>query len=184
MRRRLRLLIQTFFKEKRLSEIMKRLLFTLTISLLVVTGCGILTSDYDNAIMDGVSHLNLNKPEKALKDFNSAIKMKPGRADGYLGRANALNTMQRYREALQDYNKAIELNPGLANAYVNRAVAYSHLKEYEKAIADYEKGLELNPKIDNPPGFVKRLFSNEPNTDKGIRKHLEFLKQKVKDQNG
>ena len=120
----------------------------------------------------------------ALQDFNRAIKMKPDRADGYLGRANALNTMQRYREALQDYDKAIELNPGLANAYVNRAVAYSHLEEFKKAITDYEKGLELDPKIDNPPGFVKRLFSNEPNTDKGIRKHLEFLKQKVKDQSG
>ena len=34
---RLRLLVQTFFKEKRLTEIMKRLLFALTISLLVVT---------------------------------------------------------------------------------------------------------------------------------------------------
>ncbi len=184
MRRRYRLLIQTFFKEKRPPEIMKRLLFALTISLLVVTGCGILTSDYDNAIMDGVSHLNLKKPEKALKDFNRAIKLEPDRADGYLGRANALNTMQRYREALQDYDNAIELDSGLANAYVNRAVAFSHLEEYEKAIADYEKGLELDPKIDNPPGFVKRLFSNEPNTDKGIRKHLEFLKQKMKDQSG
>jgi hypothetical protein len=47
---------------------------------------------------------------------------------------------------------------------------------------DYEKGLELDPKIDNKPGFMKRLFSNEPNTDKGIRKHLEYLKQQVKDQ--
>jgi hypothetical protein len=31
---------------------------------------------------------------------------------------------------------------------------------------------------------MKRLFSNDPNTDKGIRKHLEFLKQKVKEQSG
>jgi tetratricopeptide (TPR) repeat protein len=70
----------------------------------------------------------------------------------------------------------------LANAYINRASAYSHLGAYEKAIVDYEKGLELDPKIDNKPGFMKRLFSNEPNTDKGIRKHLEYLKQQVKDQ--
>ena len=54
-------------------------------------------------------------------------------------------------------------------------------KEFKVA---YEKGLELDPKIDDPPGFIDRLFSNEPNTDKGIRKHLEYLKQKVKDQSG
>ena len=28
---------------------------------------------------------------------------------------------------------------------------------------------------------MKRLFSNEPNTDRGIRKHLEYLKSKVED---
>ena len=163
---------------------MKRPVIFLIIFALGLAGCGLGTSDFDNAIMDGVSHLNLNKPEKALKDFKRAIKLEPGRAGGYLGRANALNTMQRYREALQDYDKAIELDSALANAYVNRAVAYSHLGENKKAIADYEKGFELDPEIDDPPGFVKRLFSNEPNTDKGIRKHLEFLKQQVKDQSG
>ena len=161
---------------------MKRPVIFLIILALGLAGCGWGTSDFDSAIMDGVSHLNLNKPEKALADFNRAIDLEPGRASGYLGRANTLNTLQRYREALQDYDNAIELDPGpgLANAYVNRAVAYSHLGENKKAIADYEKGLELDPKIDNPPGFVKRLFSNEPNTDKGIRKHLEYLKEQVK----
>ena len=34
--------------------------------------------------------------------------------------------------------------------------------------------------MDNSPGFVKRPFSNIPNTDKGIRKHLEFLNQQEK----
>jgi hypothetical protein len=41
--------------------------------------------------------------------------------------------------------------------------------------------LELDPEIDDPPGVLGRLFSNQPNTDKGIRKHLEYLKQKVKE---
>ena len=159
---------------------MKRPVIFFIILVLGLAGCGWGTSDFDSAIMDGVSHLNLNKPEKALADFNRAIELEPDRAGGYLGRANTLNTLQRYREALQDYDKTIELDPGLANAYVNRAVAYSHLGKNKKAIADYEKGLELDPKIDNPPGFVKRLFSNEPNTDKGIRKHLEYLKEQVK----
>jgi tetratricopeptide (TPR) repeat protein len=129
---------------------MKRLLLTLFIAFFMVAGCGVTVSDYDHAVLDGVSNLNLNKPEKALQDFNRAIEIDPTQAKGFVGRANTLNTLGRY----------------------------------EEAIADYEKGLELDPKIDNPPSFVKRLFSNEPPTDKGIRKYLEFLKQKVKDQNG
>ena len=163
---------------------MNRLLIVLILSFFVVTGCGITTSDYDDAVLDGVSSLNMNNPEEALKDFDRAVKIDPNRADGYLGRANTLNTMGRYGESLDDYDRAIDINPKLANAYVNRAIAYSHLGEYEKAIADYEKGLELDPKIDDKPGFLKRLFSNDPNTPKGIRKHLEFLKEKVKSQSG
>ena len=163
---------------------MNRFLIILTLSFFVVTGCGVGVSDYDDAVLEGVSNLNLNKPEKAFEDFSRAIEIDPTRADGYVGRANTLNTLGRYQEALKDYDKAIEIDPKLANAYVNRGSAYSHLEQYEKAIVDYEKGLELDPEIDDPPGFIDRLFSDEPNTDKGIRKHLEFLKQKVKEQSG
>lgn len=139
-------------------------------------GCGVTVSDYDKAIMDGVSHLNLNKPNKAIKAFERAIQIDPKQAGGYLGRANSLNTLGQYQQSITDYNKALEIDAGLANAYVNRGVAYAHLGENDKAIADYEKALVLDPKIDNPPGFVKRLFDNVPNKDKGIRKHLEALK--------
>ena len=163
---------------------MNRLLISLLLTFFVVTGCGLGVSKYDDAIMDGASNLNTGKPEKALEDFNRAIKIDPTKAAGYLGRANTLNIMGRYEQCLEDYNKALDINPKLANAYVNRASAYSHLGEYQKAIADYERGLELDPKIDDKPGFMKRLFSNEPNTEKGIRKHLEYLKAKVKEQSG
>jgi tetratricopeptide (TPR) repeat protein len=71
----------------------------------------------------------------------------------------------------------LELDPNIANAYANRGIAYAHLGEIDKAIADYEKALALDPKIDDKPGFVKRLFDNVPNTDKGIRRHLEALKK-------
>ena len=175
----MRLLALPFSHANRRKQMTRRLSSVLALIVLLTSGCGVGVSDYDDALLDGVSNLNLNKPEKALADFSRAIEIDPQRADGYLGRANALNTLGRYEEALPDYDKAIALDPQLANAYVNRAIAYSHLKEYEKAIADYENGLELDPKIDDPPGFVKRLFSNEPNTDKGIRKHLEYLKAQL-----
>ena len=158
---------------------MQRLILVQLTALLLVAGCGLGVSDYKDAVLDGLSSLNLNKPEKALESFNRAISIDPTHTDGYLGRANTLNTLGRYQEALKDYDRVIEMDPTLASAYVNRAIAYSHLKEYEKAIADYEKGLELDPEIDDSPGFLERIFSNMPNADKGIRKHLEFLKQQV-----
>ena len=163
---------------------MKRLLTVLIFSFFMVAGCGLGVSTYDDAIMDGASNLNTGKTKEALEDFNRAIKIKPQVAAGYLGRANTLQIMGRYEESIKDYDITLEINPKLANAYINRASAYSHLGEYEKAITDYEKGLELDPEIDDKPGFISRLLSNEPNTDKGIRKHLEYLKQVIKEQKG
>jgi tetratricopeptide (TPR) repeat protein len=176
----LRLLSQTLHRGKSAFLQMKRLLFALFIPFFMVAGCGVGVSDYDHAILDGMSNLNLNKPEKAFEDFSRAIELDPSRVDGYVGRANTLSTLGRYAESLPDYNRAIEIDPKLANAYANRGSAHSQLGQYKKAIADYEMALELDPKIDDPPGFMDRLFSNVPNTDKGIRKHLEYLKQKVK----
>ena len=159
---------------------MKLLRIMLTLILVGgAAGCGITYSDYENAIMDGIASLNRGKPERALASFEKAIQLDPSQATGYLGRANALNTMRRWEESLPDYNRALEIDPELVNAYVNRGIAYAHLGQPRKTIADYEKALELDPKVDNPPSWVKRLFSNEPNKPKGIRKHLEALKQQV-----
>lgn len=148
-------------------------------AVIAVLGCGVGVPAYKDAVLDGVSALNLNKLDKALAAFNRAIELDPSRADGYLGRADVLNAMKQYDKALLDYHRTIEINPGFAKAYVNRGIAYSHLEQFQEAVADYEKALALDPKIDNPPGFIKRLFSNEPNTDKGIRKHLEYLKKQI-----
>ena len=163
---------------------MNRLLLALTICFFTVAGCGLGVSEHKDAVLDGLSNLNRGRPEEALEDFNRAISIDPNHTDGYLGRANTLNTLGRYQESLEDYARVIEINPEIANAYVNRAIAYSHLKEYEKAIVDYEKAFELDPEIDDSPGFLERIFSNRPNTDRGIRKHMEFLKQEVKKSEG
>jgi len=159
---------------------MKRLLILLILTLLIASGCGWGVSRYDDAIMDGASNLNTGKTEEALVDFNRAIKIDDRKAAGYLGRGNTLQIMGQYEKSIEDYNIALEIVPDLAHAYINRGSAYSHLGEIEKAIADYEKGLALKPKIDNKPGIMQRLFSDDPNTDKGIRKHLEYLKTQVK----
>lgn len=152
----------------------------MTISLLMATACGLGVSKYEDAILSGVSSLNTGRPEEALKHFNRAIDMDPTRPDGYLGRANVLNTIGQFEDALVDYNRVIEMEPTIAEAFINRGIVHSQLGQHEKAIADYEKGLELDPEIDDSPSFFQRLFDDKtPNEEKGIRKHLEFLKQQV-----
>lgn len=158
--------------------------YLLMFIILILYGCGENLTDYDNIILDGIASLNTDKPEEAVEDFTKAIQLDSKKASGYLGRANALNTLGRYEDAITDYNRAIQIDPKLANAYVNRGIAHSHLGKIKLAIRDYEKGLELDPEVDDPPGFVKRLFDDDPNREKGIRNHLEYLKKQVKEQGG
>lgn len=153
----------------------------LLLLILLIAGCAGNANDYDDIVLDGVASLNLGKPEQALEEFSRAITIDPARADGYVGRGNALNTLGRYEAAVADYDRAIAIDPSLANAFVNRGIAHSHLGNLNLAVADYEKGLALDPKIDDPPGIMKRLFDNVPNREKGIRKHLEVLKKHLKE---
>ncbi len=147
----------------------------------LIVGCTGNLDEYDDIVLDGVASLNLGKPERALEEFDRAISMDPNRAEGYVGRGNALNTLGQYEAAVADYDRAIAIDPTLANAFVNRGIAHSHLGNLKLAVADYEKGLALDPKIDDPPGIMKRLFDNVPNREKGIRKHLEVLKKHLKE---
>ena len=90
---------------------MKPLLLLLTIFVLVITGCGLGVSDYDDAVLDGVSNLNTDKHEEALQDFTRAIEIDPTRADGWAGRGNVLQAMGQYEASLQDI-KPLRLIPG------------------------------------------------------------------------
>ena len=83
--------------------------------------------------------------EKAIEDFDEAIKHNPNYANVYRDRGNAYRNLKQYERAIEDYNKAIELDPEYALAYNNRGIAFRNLKQYERAIEDYNKAIELDP---------------------------------------
>ena len=164
----------------KINNLLKKIAPLFLIFAALTTGCAKSDDDtYHDMLLDGVASLNLGKAEKALREFNAAINFNPRKYGGYLGRGNAFNTLGRYNEAIRDYNRALSIDTGIANAYVNRGIARVRLREYKKAVADFEKGLELDPEIDDPPGFMQRLFDDVSNKDKGIRKLLDQLKKKL-----
>jgi tetratricopeptide (TPR) repeat protein len=89
--------------------------------------------------------VGLKQFEKAIEDFEEAIKLNPNYADVYRDRGNAYRRLEQYERAIEDYDKAIELNPEYALAYNHRGSTYHMLKQYEKALEDYNKAIELDP---------------------------------------
>src|SRR6516164_6259190 len=76
--------------------------------------------------------------DKAISEYNEAIKLEPHNATYYFARGVAYLDTNDYDKAISDYNKAIRLEP-------NNAAAYNEMEKYDKAIGDYNKAIKLEP---------------------------------------
>jgi Flp pilus assembly protein TadD len=84
--------------------------------------------------------------DRAIADFDEAIRIDPVRPFLLELRGNAWLAKHDYPKAIADYERALQLNPKLIPAYVGRASAHFAKGELDAAIADYQTAIELNPK--------------------------------------
>jgi len=92
------------------------------------------------------------KLQEAVQAFDKAIRLKPGFAEAYCNRGNALkelgqleSAVARYESAVANYDKAIRLKPDFAEAYYNRGNALKDLGQLEEAVTSYDKAIQLKP---------------------------------------
>ena len=93
--------------------------------------------------------------DKAVSDFNEAIRFDPKLADAYINRGNAWMDKGQFDKAISDYTKAIKINPRDAHNYNNRGIAYFSKREYEKAWNDVHKAESMGWQVH--PKFLKAL---------------------------
>jgi eukaryotic-like serine/threonine-protein kinase len=83
------------------------------------------------------------QPETALNTFTKAIDLKPNSFLAWLGRANALYSLERYPEALEAYYEAIRLNSEDPQTWKKQGDTLYSLDRFTEAIAAYDSALEL-----------------------------------------
>ena len=83
--------------------------------------------------------------DRALADFDAAIRLDPRHAQAYISRGCAHATRGEHDRAIADYDAAIRLDPGCARAYSNRGLAHFARGEFDRAIADYGEVIRLDP---------------------------------------
>ena len=85
--------------------------------------------------------------DKAIADYNEAIRLDPTYAAAYNNRGNAWTEKKEYDKAIADYNEAIRLDPkGWHPPTTTGAQPGGAKKDFDKAIADYDECIRLDPK--------------------------------------
>jgi len=87
----------------------------------------------------------LQKPNEALKDYNTAILLDPSERITYFNRGILKNKLQDYKGVIEDLEKANSL--GLRNAQLNNylGAAYYNTGDYNKAINNFKIAIEIKP---------------------------------------
>jgi len=84
--------------------------------------------------------------DRAVRDFDQAIKLDPNEAIPLNNRGSAYYQIGQVDRAIQDFDLAIKLNPNYPDALNNRGLAYISQGQYDRAIQDFDQVLKLDPK--------------------------------------
>ncbi|MDE0158754.1 MAG: tetratricopeptide repeat protein [Candidatus Dadabacteria bacterium] len=103
-------------------------------------------TEAEKKLYSGLKHQVKKNIEKAMKDYDEAIKLDPRCTEAYNNRGSAKSHLGKHEEAIKDYDQAIKLDPQDGMTYYNRGKAKSSLGKHEEAIKDYDQALESGPK--------------------------------------
>lgn len=92
----------------------------------------------------GWDFANTRRYERAIPDFDAAIKLDPANATAYQGRAWTYHLKGDDAQALPDADKAVALAPAEGFGLTTRAAINAQLGRRDQAIADYRAALKLD----------------------------------------
>jgi len=95
----------------------------------------------------GVAFANKQDYDRAIDDYDHAIKTNSRFTTAYHNRGRAFHQKGDEKRALDDYNRTLALDPKFTSVYLDRARAYRALHDYDNAIQDTDAAVRLDPKL-------------------------------------
>lgn len=96
-------------------------------------------------LREGIKLGNAGNYEKAISEFDAALKFDKKNSEVYFNRGLAYFFLKINNMAITDFNRAIEINENYFLAYVQRGVTYYKIGNYVKAIEDFKEIIKLKP---------------------------------------
>jgi tetratricopeptide (TPR) repeat protein len=93
------------------------------------------------------AYANKYQYDRAIKDYNHAIKLRPEFWIAFDGRGLAHANRLNFELAIKDYDQAIKLKPDAAKAFYHRGLAKFGICDLDGADADIAKARELDPHV-------------------------------------
>jgi tetratricopeptide (TPR) repeat protein len=117
---------------------------------------------------NAVAHHNLGlalneqgKRREAMKEFATALKVRPGMPDAHFNLAETLFQEGRLEEAAPHYRAALANAPGMADAH-NRLGMISLLRgKADEAVARFRQALEVKPELADAHGNLGVVFLHQ-----------------------
>ena len=101
-----------------------------------------------------------NELERALRDYDEAIRLDPHYAHAFNNRGLFLERGEAIR-AIRDFNRAIAEDTSYANAFRNRGLARLQQQSFDLAIADFDEAFRLNPAIGHGIEYATALSGRD-----------------------
>ncbi|CAL1530862.1 unnamed protein product [Lymnaea stagnalis] len=96
----------------------------------------------------GILYNTLGKPESAIPDFESVLKLNKDVAAAHVNLGLIFMTRHsNYHRAIKKFTSAINVDPTYVRAYVCRAEAYHKIHELKNALKDFTKAIHLRPDV-------------------------------------
>jgi len=92
----------------------------------------------------GIAYRARGAYDRAIADYDEAIKIRPGSAFAFNSRGFAYQLKGDFDRAIADYNIATTLKPDMAGALKNRGRAEFYLGRFAAAAADLRAGLQFD----------------------------------------
>ena len=114
------------------------------------------------------AYLKLDKTEKAIDAYETAIRLDPLRDDTRIQLGNLFYSQQRYDEARQQYEEAVRINPSANNRF-SLGQAYLKTDRYREAESQFLTIKRMDP--DNPNGSygIGQTYSEQQRYEDAIR---------------
>jgi len=93
----------------------------------------------------GDAYLNKRELDRAIADYDQAIRLDPKFVFPFNGRGLAYQGKGLFDRAVADFDQAIALDPDNAIPFNLRGNVYRAKGRYDRAIADFDRATRLNP---------------------------------------